>query len=235
MADSSSTQFVLSGSHTGFLTKLFRYDPRKARLVRVALFATAVASVALAIIVLAVRGGGSGGGGGGKVVCSSSKEQSCATFVELAHGECLDESMWAGRLVDLFSPDDTACAFSYRYIDLGGKGELQVSANGTGADCSSSWGRKFNASSTVNPVLSPPLVPGACNRTVSFLSKLSPSDAAYPLALDGALNFTLTLGKACGNRTVLRWNGVYDGRGGEFPPGQQAPASPCDNFWAYLT
>ena len=135
----------------------------------------------------------------------------------------------------MFSPDDT-CPNSTRYIDPS-SGEsngttLQVSASGTDENCNSTWGRRFNATSSVNPILSRVDGQGPCVRATSFVSKIPPDDPLYQDAQAGALNFTLKLGDVNGTK-VNMWNGVYDGQGGEVN-GEEAPPSDCDNFWLYL-
>ena len=170
-----------------------------------------------------------------QLTCSDplkNKSETCANFVEMK-SPC-NKELWVGVLKDAFSPDDV-CPNSTRFIDVRG-GQLQVSASHTGAlpACSETWGRRFHPASSINPVIHPhgSERDGSCALAVSFISKVPPNAPAYPLAHRGALNFTLTLGQACG-RLVLRWNGVYDGRGGEWPQGQVSQPSACDNFWIY--
>ena len=143
-------------------------------------------------------------------------------------------------LVDLFSPDDAACAASRRYVDLApdAAATLHVSASGTDANCSQTWGTRFDPSTTVDPTLAP--TPHASVRTTSFiskvgggtsirlplpqnapaltgrvvrLSKVPPGSPLYADAQAGALNFTLVLGAALGAR-VIKWNGVWSGPSG---------------------
>ena len=142
------------------------------------------------------------------------------------HGDDMpDPSIWIGTYRDLFSPDDTN-PDSRRFIDLVGN-EMRISAD-TGSE---QWGKRFNEATSVNPLLEP--VPLSCSLvrlTVSFLSKV-PLDAPVRAEAEaGALNFTVTVGEACGFPGVLMWNGLYDGKGGSFG-GQDVPASDCDNFW----
>lgn len=51
----------------------------------------------------------------------------------------------------------------------------------------------------------------------------------------GALNFTLTLGSGAGTAPLIRWNGLYNGKGGPWIDDAnkvvQTPPSLCDNFW----
>ena len=177
------------------------------------------------------------------------KAEYCASFE--AARDAPSAADWTGVLVDLFSPDDAACAASRRYVDLAPDGlTLQVSASGTDANCSQTWGTRFNASTTVDPTLAP--TGNASVRTTSFISKVPPGSPLYADAQAGALNFTLVLGAALGARVIkwngvwsgpsgmtlrppspLRWNGVYDGRGGDVG-GETMPPSDCDNFWLYV-
>ena len=164
----------------------------------------------------------------------------CASFVQADNEACSDES-WTGVLKDMFSPDDT-CPNSTRYIDavLGEKGSfvsLEISASGTDAFCNSTWGRRFNSSTSVNPTIS--RVPGAgpCVRATSFVSKVPEGDPLYDDAQAGALNFTLKLGTVMNSSSgstlrVNMWNGPYNGAGGDMA-GTTAPPSECDNFWLY--
>jgi hypothetical protein len=131
----------------------------------------------------------------------------CNNFI--VFNDC-SETDWEGVLKDMFSPDDT-CPQSLRYIDLAtdGSDQLQVSASGTDANCNSTWGRKFNSTTSVNPVLAP--TNQSCVRTTSFVSKVPPDDPLYEDAQNGALNFTLMLGTV-DNHKVNMWNGVYNGQ-----------------------
>ena len=177
------------------------------------------------------------------------KAEYCAAFE--AARDAPSAADWTGELVDLFSPDDAACAASRRYVDLApdAAATLHVSASGTDANCSQTWGTRFNASTTVDPTLAP--TDNASVRTTSFISKVPPGSPLYADAQAGALNFTLVLGAALGARVIkwngvwsgpsgmtlrppspLRWNGVYDGRGGDVG-GETMPPSDCDNFWQY--
>lgn len=149
----------------------------------------------------------------------------CDDFV--AFTECT-EANWTGVLVDLFSPDDT-CPESTRYVDWRDD-QLEVSASGTDTNCTSTWGRRFNATTSVNPVLAS-TSDYPCVRTTSFVSKVPPDDPLYADAQDGALNFTLILGTTFGQK-VNMWNGVYDGLGGDVD-GVYVPPSACNNFWLY--
>jgi hypothetical protein len=137
------------------------------------------------------------------------------------------EADWLGELVDLFSPDDTN-PDSRRYVDLI-DGALSVSAK-TGDE---EWGRKFHPEGAVNPTLE--ATDKQCERKTKFDSKI-PADAPEAIKAEvaaGALTFTLVMGTALGKK-VLKWNGLYDGKGGYFTPAGDVPASDCDNFWEYM-
>lgn len=156
-------------------------------------------------------------------VTRKSKEEYAAAFVPAA---ACSQADWVGECIDMFSPDD-ANPDSRRFIDLDeDSGELQVSAD-TGVE---RWGRRFDKSTSVNPVLAETDSPN--QRKTSFLSKVPEDAPIYAAAAAGALNFTLTLGHAFGQK-VMKWNGLYDGRGGKFG-GNDIPASDCDNFWRYV-
>eukprot|EP00518_Triparma_eleuthera_P012326 CAMPEP_0182467636 /NCGR_PEP_ID=MMETSP1319-20130603/14287_1 /TAXON_ID=172717 /ORGANISM="Bolidomonas pacifica, Strain RCC208" /LENGTH=144 /DNA_ID=CAMNT_0024667743 /DNA_START=29 /DNA_END=463 /DNA_ORIENTATION=+ len=140
-------------------------------------------------------------------------------------------TMWTGIYVDKFSPDDQNCPESLRYIDVR-NGELEISASGTGDGCEEVWGRRFNGSDTVNPIIHPEASKLSLGKT-SFISKVGEEDAMYEYAQKGALNFTLTVGHVDDGTKVIMWNSVYDGEGGPMPPdGSIAEGSDCDNFWA---
>lgn len=88
----------------------------------------------------------------GMAFSAKSKETYCDRFVMM--NSCGKVS-WVGVYRDLFSPDDQACPKSLRYIDLDHTtNELQVSASGTGKGCKEEWGRRFDKTTVVNPVLS---------------------------------------------------------------------------------
>mmetsp|Transcript_27977 Transcript_27977/g.63301 ORF Transcript_27977/g.63301 Transcript_27977/m.63301 type:complete len:157 (-) Transcript_27977:84-554(-) len=150
------------------------------------------------------------------------KEEMAASFVPV-EGDVPPED-WCGELLDLFSPDDKN-PDSRRFIDLI-DGELSVSAD-TGGE---KWGRRFDPATPVNPTLAATDSP--CQRKTNFASKVPKDAPVYPQVLDGALCFTLTMGR-CGGKKVLKWNGLYDGKGGKFGE-NDAPASDCDNFWQYV-
>ena len=163
------------------------------------------------------------------ISATPTKDEYCAAFAPLTDAQCDDDRMtkWVGELSDMFSPDDI-CPQSMRYVELDeSSGVLHVSASGTDDGCNSTWGWKFD--SDVDPTLAPTAV--ACNRTTSFISKIPPTDPLYDDAQAGALDFTLVLGSAFG-QTVLKWNGVYNGHGGDIN-GEIQPPSDCDNFWLY--
>jgi hypothetical protein len=164
---------------------------------------------------------------------SSPKEVACANF--RPDSSCPDEK-WQGSYKDEFSPDDT-CPDSRRFVQLGypyyRDGRLHVSANGTDAHCDSSWGKLFNASTMVDPIVVP-MAQGACNATVSFRSKIPAGAPVQPYVQEGALDFVLTLG-SIGGVKAIRYSGMYMGKGGTWlaPNGSavNVPASPCDNMW----
>ena len=168
------------------------------------------------------------------------KNQSCARFMSLS---VCDEKSWVGLFRDIFSPDDQGCPHSLRYIDFNYETkQLQVSASGTGSDCKQTWGRRFNHTTPVNPIVA--VSPrDQCQGEISFLSKVPKDAPVRPFAELGALNFTLSLGcngtQTCeGPTQVIRWNGMYNGKGGPWLDGKgavvQVPPSKCDNFWAPL-
>lgn len=78
--------------------------------------------------------------------------------------ESATQADWCGVFLDLFSPDDKNPE-SRRFVDLEG-GNLQVSAD-TGTE---KWGRRFDPSTTVNPVLVATAMPH--ERKTSFRSKV---------------------------------------------------------------
>jgi len=160
----------------------------------------------------------------------------CSAFRQFGNTSCSDAD-WVGTLKDLFSPDDS-CAKSTRYIDASGgsRSRLEISASDTGSDCKQVWGRRFNSSSSINPVLTPTAA-GLCSRRVSFRAKFAPSEPFY-YAVNGshrALDFTLKLGSAFGDK-MISWNGLFDGHGGYAGTSsarQHYKASACNNFWLY--
>ena len=77
---------------------------------------------------------------------------------------------------DLFSPDDT-CPESTRYVTLVG-GKLHVSASHTDAGCTSTWGIKYDPTTTVDPIITLS-ESDSCTGKVSFRSKVPPGDAIY--------------------------------------------------------
>lgn len=138
----------------------------------------------------------------------------CARFTR-GHDvvSCAAFASWTGQFDDLFSPDDT-CPHSKRYIEEGngkfpyGDFLLHVSANGTEANCNSSWGRKFHPDTTVDPLITLSPSPAVCEARVSFASKV-PKDAPVRKYVDnGALNFTLQLGSVDGRR-LIKFSGMY--------------------------
>ena len=169
---------------------------------------------------------------------SKDKAEWCSSFILAEEKECTDED-WIGVLKDMFSPDDT-CPNSTRYIDgihkavpKGLRFILEVSASGTEEpDCDTTWGRRFNKTTTVNPIISKVRGQSPCVRTTSFMSKVMPGDPLYDNAQNGALNFTLWLGSVNCSK-VNKWNGVYNGKGGDMA-GTYVPPSDCDNFWLYF-
>lgn len=153
---------------------------------------------------------------------SKTKEEYAAAFERL---EETKEADWCGVYADMFSPDDKN-PDSRRFVDLT-DGKLQVSAD-TGSE---KWGRRFDPTTEVNPTLAVTDV-GSVRKT-SFKSKVPKDAPVWPQVEAGALNFTLTLGTAFGER-VIKWNGLYDGKGGEFG-GNMAPPTDCDNFWRLVS
>lgn len=149
-----------------------------------------------------------------------SKKAYCEAFIPAAYPAAW---MWVGVYIDMFSPDDTMPE-SQRFIDFDeASREFQISGD-TGRE---KWGRRFNKTTSVNPTLRSF---GSLNAfKTSFLSKVPEDAPSYPDALDGALNFTLTMGTAFGEK-VIKWNGIYDGKGGKFA-GKSVPPVDCDNFW----
>ena len=83
---------------------------------------------------------------------------------------------WVGKMRDLFSPDDT-CPESTRYVTLVG-GKLHVSASHTDAGCTSTWGIKYDPTTTVDPIITLS-ESDSCTGKVSFRSKVPPGDAIY--------------------------------------------------------
>jgi len=152
------------------------------------------------------------------------KDEYAAAFIP--EKKLCTDADWQGTLIDMFTPDDTNPDSKRFLVFAEEAGELQVSAD-TGGE---KWGRLFDKTTSVNPVLVPTAV--SCVRRTSFISKVPQGAPAYAEALDGALDFTLVLGTAFGEK-VIKWNGLYDGKGGKFG-GNSVPASDSDNFWRYL-
>jgi len=158
----------------------------------------------------------------------------CASFVSSPESSCQDEA-WQGSYKDEFSPDDI-CPVSRRFIRLGyphhPDGKLHVSANGTDAHCTSSWGKLFSTS-VVDPIVIP-MSKHACEATVSFRSKIPVEAPVQPFVQEGALDFLLTLGSIGGDKAI-RFSGMYMGKGGTWlaPSGSAVhlPANSCDNIW----
>ena len=164
-----------------------------------------------------------------------SKALWCCSFTPLSVVQpSITPSMWTGVYVDKFSPDDQDCPDSFRYIDIR-DGELEISASGTGEDCKEVWGRRFDSTDTVNPILEVSEEEGlglGVGKT-SFISKVPSNDPMYEYAQKGALNFTLTAGHVNGTNVIM-WNSVYDGEGGAMPPdGSIVKGKNCDNFWFF--
>jgi len=165
----------------------------------------------------------------GKEEINRTKEEYAVAFLPAAYP---GRWMWRGVYVDMFSPDDTN-PFSRRYIDFDeASGELQISAD-TGAE---KWGRRFDKTTSVNPILTSfgfakmnPTKGSPNSLKTSFLSKVPKDAPEYAEAQDGALNFTLTMGTAFGKK-VIKWNGLYDGKGGKFA-GEDVPPTKFGNFW----
>ena len=165
-----------------------------------------------------------------------SRDDLARTFTPLATAT---EADWVGTFVDCFSPDyDTAerppwamHCWSHRYVDLN-EGELQIS--GYHGTAGSEWGRRFDKTTDVNPVLAAGDGPAA--RVTSFLCKV-PADA--PVRADaeaGALEFVVTLGTVAHKSTrtkCLRWSTVYKGAGGKFGAFEFPPQAD-ENFWVMV-
>ena len=133
--------------------------------------------------------------------------------------------------IDKFSPDDVACTDSKRYVDLAETRatdyEFHISASGTGDDCYETWGRRFDQTDPIDPILEELATP---EYITSFKSKVPETDPLYPYAQDGALDFTVVSGYV-NNTHVLMFNGLYNGKGGPMPNNETAPPAACDNFW----
>jgi len=170
---------------------------------------------------------------------ASTLSSSCSDFVP---STICSEQDWAGAWKDLFSPDDP-CPYSMRYVDYtaydsGATQALHVSASDTDADCNSTWGRKYDVSSSVDPVIQLSTL-NPCMANVSFASKVPAGSRAAELAAAGALDFDLTLGRQSGAaaHSTIQWGGMYHGAGGTWvspaPNGDdfQVPAVSCDNMW----
>ena len=157
----------------------------------------------------------------------TTKEEYQAYFKEIEGP--IELKNWCGELKDLFSPGDVN-PDARRFIDEIEPGVLSISAD-TGGE---KWGRKFDPEGVTNPTLAD--TENACARQTNFETKI-PTDAPAELkeqAANGALSFTVTMGHSNGKK-VLKWNGLYDGKGGPFlPAGGDVPASDCDNFWEYV-
>mmetsp|Transcript_98369 Transcript_98369/g.281400 ORF Transcript_98369/g.281400 Transcript_98369/m.281400 type:complete len:213 (-) Transcript_98369:168-806(-) len=170
-------------------------------------------------------------------------DEYCANFVpSTAPSDCTNE-LWGGVFVDMFSPDDT-CPDSTRYIEMGypedpvaADEDLHVSASDTDDGCTSTWGKKFDPDTSVDPIVTPSII-DPCKGWVSFRSKVPVDDPAYAYAQAGALDFNLTLGSVDGGVKAIRFSGMYFGQGGAWVGDDgsvvQVPASACDNFWNYL-
>ena len=83
---------------------------------------------------------------------------------------------WVGKMRDVFSPDDT-CPESTRYVSLVG-GKLHVSASHTDDGCTSTWGIKYDPTTTVDPIITLDEA-DACTGKVSFRSKVGPDAPIY--------------------------------------------------------
>ena len=147
------------------------------------------------------------------------------------------ERTWEGTMVDLFSPDYMSAQRkpwdtnpkSRRFIDLR-DGELQVSEDlGDG----SQEGRRFDPTTSANPVLEAMASP--TSRALSFITKVPETAPPYAEVQNGALNFTVVLGKAFGKK-VLKINTLYNGTGGPFTGAAGTFDAPGGeyNFWLYV-
>ena len=168
-----------------------------------------------------------------KAYATKSKEDIAAEFCSDWTTTTAED--WTGTYIDIFSPDYKSAERlpwdmnkdSRRHIDLRG-GELQMSAHfgdGTG------WGRRFDPATSANPIFTATSQPHT--RQVSFLPTVPPGADVYADAVNGALVFNVTRGKAFGC-SCLKWSSVYQGAGGKF--GQQVvPPSEADNFLVRVT
>ena len=98
----------------------------------------------------------------------------CGALTKPALG-CSAED-WVGKMRDVFSPDDT-CPESTRYVSLVG-GKLHVSASHTDDGCTSTWGIKYDPTTTVDPIITLDEA-DACTGKVSFRSKVGPDAPIY--------------------------------------------------------
>ena len=127
---------------------------------------------------------------------------------------------WVGTYHDLFTPSGE-CKTPYRSINWT-NGELFVDHQQCDQWEGGTWA--YDASNKSFLVISP----GSCTATVSFANQHTTGPYSSDAAA-GAFNFTLTLGSFRGAKMV-RWTGMYDGKGGPFGSETVAP-SVCDNFW----
>eukprot|EP00930_Biecheleria_cincta_P073837 TRINITY_DN61115_c0_g1_i1.p1 TRINITY_DN61115_c0_g1~~TRINITY_DN61115_c0_g1_i1.p1 ORF type:complete len:207 (+),score=20.39 TRINITY_DN61115_c0_g1_i1:220-840(+) len=161
------------------------------------------------------------------------KASYCANFKESS--DC-SLTGWLASWTDLFSPDDQPhgkCQhLPLRYIDSESSRTMSFSGKTV---CGDTWGKRFNASTPVHPVLTVDAT-DACRGKVDFSSKVPADAPAQEYVRNGALQFTIIQGRVNGTR-VLKFNGLYDGRGGPWLNDEgkhvQVPTSDCDNIWAY--
>jgi len=143
----------------------------------------------------------------------------CQNFV--ADQTCTDAN-WVGAFEDLFSPSGT-CNTPAREINAGLTMPV-YSCEGV---------ESYSASTGGMPTITVSS-PGSCVGTISFDFNYPSTSRYYSLAQNGAFTFTVTLGMTDGMK-VVQWNGLYNGAGGAWLGGDDAPASSCNNFWMATT
>jgi len=131
------------------------------------------------------------------------------------------EGAWQGAYFDAYSPEGS-CPQGHRYIMMK-NGQLTMQHTG----CHTIDG--YNATTSI-PLSAIGQDTIGCQAAVSFKNAYPASSQMYDLAQKGAFNFTLTLGML-GGAKVVRWSGLYNGAGGDWMNGVQAPAKSCDNMW----
>ena len=162
-----------------------------------------------------------------------SKEEIAEAFQPVSKNHTLTD--WTGTYVDIFSPDYKSIErqpwdmneASRRFIDLSG-GELRMSADfGDGAN----FGRRFDPTTSASPVFVQ--TSEAQRRQVNFLPTVPPDADVYADAVNGALVFNVTLGRAFGC-SCLKWSAPHRGSGGKFGD-QLVPPNDADNFFVRVT